>query len=114
MKSQFLKEKFYIFNVQYMSFSTFSKVSIDRLTPSQANYEIRIIEKRNQSYLLLYNIMWHKVRKVKPGDDAMKMVRSLTADGPLADDADEVEADVNESTAENFLFAWKWKCYRFV
>jgi hypothetical protein len=35
----------------------------------------------------------------------MKMVRSLTADGPLADDADEVEADVNESTAENFLFA---------
>jgi hypothetical protein len=33
----------------------------------------------------------------------------LTADGPLADDADEVEADVNESTAENFLFAWKMK-----
>ena len=32
------------------------------------------------------------------------MVRSLTADEPLAEDADEVEA-VSESTEENFLLA---------
>ena len=46
------------------------------------------------------------MKKLIPGDEAMKMVRSLTADDPLADDADDVDA-VNESTEENFLFAWK-------
>ena len=34
----------------------------------------------------------------------MKMVRSFTAEDPLAEDADEVEA-VSESTDENFLLA---------
>lgn len=41
-----------------------------------------------------------------PGADAIKMVRSFTAEDPFADDADEeVDAVVSESIEENFLFA---------